>query len=1072
MASPLNRPVTPLVALLAFLAGISVSNIALAQDKLTAVPTSHHDSSQSAILTGKERTRPPIVELRNSSLSTAVFIENLGQFDPKVRFQVKTGGQTAWLTAEGVVFDAVRATSDTKREITAGSGRFADGLKPQTSPNGFDLAKQKFRTVARLVFSEDFVGASCCLKVEGKDPQPGVYNYFQSRDPKEWRTNVRSYAEVIYRDVWPGIDLRVYGNGPDLEQEFIVQPGGDLSRVQITYRGINGLNVAKDGSLEVATAFGTLRETKPRLYQEMKSKKVTLQGQYRVTGKTSYTFDVEAHNPLFALVIDPTLLYSTFLGGSAGLVSGNVSEQPTGIAVDASGDAYVAGYTISTDFPTTTGALQPTTVGAGLYGTAFITKLNATGSKLVYSTYLGQASHVSAIAVDASGNAYVTGITGDTYYGHVFPTTSNAYWPADTLHTCSPSDFYVSVINSTGNGLVYSTCLNIDGSTAYGAEYGYYPHAIAADSHGRAFITGGVTSYIPTTANAYQPSYPGAGSAVFVSVFDTTKSGSSSLVYSTYLGGSLNSGVPGNPGPIASGIAVDSSGKIYIAGAAYNGFPITSGAFQPSHSPDRQTDAFIAKLDPSSSGLSSLIYSTYLGGSPGCSSGCSGSGAAAIAVDGSGEAFVAGDASAGSFPVTPGAFETSPVGGLGGHFIAKLNAGGSNLVYSTFLYYVVSINALAIDSAGDAYVVGNTHSASFPVTPDAFQSTCKTDCSDAFLSKLNPTGSALVYSSFLGGATGDDIATAVAVDQTGDAYVAGYTTSVDFPVTGTAFQPALNLGGGTTPEDAFVTKFPLGIVQTLSISSLTPTSGGNAGMVTLSIQGGGFHNGASVSLVGGSTITGNTPVLGSEGRTISVAFDLRAAPVGAYALVVTNPDKTKASLPDAFTVLQGGAPNIDLTLTGLAVNHGSNTNVVLETTISNKGKDDGAGGILIVPANSGFTFTSTYPPAFITDSTDGAQAHALSTTSSLTIPPSGISYLRNLPTGQSQVVTSTARSTTSGAAACSAPWGPVCFTQNLAAWSACVVGGLPNCSVNTSASCKAERNACLKMASQSWDAQD
>jgi len=536
------------------------------------------------------------VKFTNRLSSTVVFIENQGQFDPRVKFQAQIGGQTAWLTAEGIVFDATRsAGDDAVKDRTSGiSGpgmpaKLQDALLPFAAGRP---APASYR-LDRLVFAEDLVQATCCSKVEGKDLQPGNYNYFPSRDASQWRTNVRGFGEVVYRDVWPGIDLRVYGNGPNLEQEFIVRPGGELSLVQVAYRGIDKLSIAVDGSLEVATAFGTLRETKPRIFQQVADKQETVEGRYKLTSRTSYSFDARSPNPLYALVIDPTLLYSTFLGGSAGnSVYNQNNEVATGIAVDASGNAYVAGNTASTDFPITTGAFQ-TSPASG----SFITKLDPTGSALVYSTYLGFGTSISAIAVDSAGHSYVTGLTTSTNFGHVFPTTANAYWPTNSTQQCANTDFFVTEFNSAGNQLIYSSCFNSNYNTL-----GYYPRAIAADSNGRAYIAGGAGPGLATTSNAYQPAYPG-GSSAAVTVFDTTASGASSLVYSTYLG-------PSNPhnNALAYGIAVDAFGKIYVTGDAHNGgFPVTQGAFQMSHStaPD---DAFIAKLDPSLSGSQSLIY--------------------------------------------------------------------------------------------------------------------------------------------------------------------------------------------------------------------------------------------------------------------------------------------------------------------------------------------------------------------------------------------------------------------------------------------------------------------------------
>ena len=969
---------------------------------------------------------------RNQFASTAIFIENQGQFDSRVRYQVKIGAQTAWLTDVGVVYDATRPIASEPATTTRTA--LADRSRLLSPSAALDRSKPQPRSLERLVFTEDFVHSDCCSKIEGQKPLPGLYNYFQSRDSSDWRTNVHSYSEVVYRGVWPGIDLRIYGNGADLEQEFIIQPGGDLSQVQISYRGIDGLNVAKDGSLEVATAFGKLRETKPRLYQEMENKKVIVDGRYRLTGARSYTFDGEAHNPLYALVVDPTLLYSTFLGGSAGTLFRNIQEEANGIAVDTSGNAYVAGITASTDFPTTPGAFQ-----VGPPSGSFITKLNATGSALVYSTYLGSGATITSIAVDAAGRAYVTGVAG------AVPTTPNAYWPTDTLHSCA-SDFYVTELSSVGDSLVYSSCFNISSDAVYRAEYGYYPRAIAVDGSGRIYIGGGAVDGVPTTANAYQVSAPGGPSA-YVAVFDTTGSGASSLVYASYLGPTSN-----QVSALAFGVAVDSFGKVYLAGGADAGFPITPGAFQTTY--PGTPSAFVAKIDPSSSGQSSLIYSTYLGGSPGCGSGCAGSSATAIAVDGSGEAFVAGSASAGSFPVTSGAFETIPPGGFSTQFVAKLNAGGSNLLYSTFLYSV-TISGLTIDASGNAYVVGAA-STNLAVTPNAYQSTF-TESQDAFLTVMNSTGSGLVYSSYLGGLggspSGQTFANGVAVDQTGDVYVAGWTSAFDFPSTPFAFQPALNpnpiscngAGDGCFGTDAFVTKFPLGTGQALSITSLTPTSGGNAGTVSPQIFGTGLHDGATAKLnCSGASIGGANLIVGPGGRFLNTTFDLTTASPGVCNVLVSNPDGTSVTLSRAFTVQQGGAPNIQIDLTGVEerkvpgeVALGPADAVVL-ATVSNTGNVDAAGGFVYLPLNSGFTLTSTSPDVSSASASALVATSLSSSTGLLTIPSSGISYLRNLPSHQSQVVTSTATNPLSSAV-CSALWGPVCFTQNMVAAVDCIV---------------------------------
>jgi hypothetical protein len=584
----------------------------------------------------------------------------------------------------------------------------------------------------------------------------------------------------------------------------------------------------------------------------------------------SYTFDVEKHERQYSLLVDPTLLYSTFLGGSAG-------DNVTGIGVDGSGFAYIAGNTSSADFPTTIGAFQ-----VEPYSSPFITKLNQSGSALAYSTYLGNNSTtLAAIAVDSSGHAYVAGETGQN-----FPTTTNAYWPTSSNQQCSTADFFISELDSTGANLVYSTCLNanIDG---------FYTHitAIAADGTGKAYLTGHTVNQLPTTATAYQTTYKGSYTSVFAMVIDTASSGVPSLKYSTMLNSSHNAN--------STAIAVDSFGKFYVTGYTDPGFSVTAGAFQTSHAACSANgggdcnDAFISKLDPTASGAQSLIYSTYLGGS--------GSDAAwGIAVDLSGNAYLTGTTLAfnsddiGSFPVTPLAYNTIEGSGA---FVVKLNAGGSRLSYSTYLPGASPVS-IAVDSFGDAYVTGTTYGG-LPVTGDALQSVPATgggNGSDAFLAELNsllyvspsgetvledtgirssadrivdvmhaagvkqidhllltnyggdhitglselakqipikhfmdhgpalespdreapgstdfphtagvlqpassggydafvakiaPLGTALVYSTFLGG-SGDDYALPIAVDNGGNVYITGDTTSTNFPVTADAAQP-------------------------------------------------------------------------------------------------------------------------------------------------------------------------------------------------------------------------------------------------------------------------------------------
>ncbi|OPY69632.1 MAG: Beta-propeller repeat protein [Syntrophorhabdus sp. PtaU1.Bin002] len=475
-----------------------------------------------------------------------------------------------------------------------------------------------------------------------------------------------------------------------------------------------------------------------------------IQGRFVLLDKTTYGFELGPYDKSQPLVIDPTLVYSTYLGGY-------YADHAYGIAVDSSGNMYVAGDTLATDFPTQN-PYQATNTGD--YD-VFIAKLSPSGNSLVYSTYLGGSDTDSAyaIAIDSSGNAYVTGET----YSTDFPTL-NYYRGTNT----GGYDAFVAKLGPSGNSLVYSTYL--------GGSSGDAAYAIAIDSSGNAYVAGAASSTNFPTVNAYQGSFAGGGNDAFVAKLGPS---GTTLVYSTYLGGSSSDE--------ASAIAIDSSGNAYVAGYTYSGNFPTLNPYQGTIG--GSNDAFITKLSPSGQ---TLIYSTYLGGS-------SNDGAGAIAIDSSGNAYVAGNTGSINFP-TLNPYQGSR-GGSNDAFVAKLGPSGNSLVYSTYLGGSSgdAAYAIAIDSSGNAYVAGAASSTNFP-TVNAYQGSFAGGGNDAFVAKLGPSGTTLVYSTYLGG-IGYDLASAIAVDSSGNAYIAGLTYSGNFPTV----NPYQGTIGGY--YDAFIAKF-------------------------------------------------------------------------------------------------------------------------------------------------------------------------------------------------------------------------------------------------------------------------
>jgi hypothetical protein len=664
------------------------------------------------------------------------FEANQGQTDSQVKFVSRGSGYTLFLTGDEAVFSLRRDKG------TVGALPASRELQPTAVP------------AANAVLRMKLVRANPAARVIGTDELPGKSNYFIGNDPKQWRSSVPTYAKVKYESIYSGIDLVYYGNQRQLEYDFVVAPGVDPHRIQFDVRGAKSISRDKDGDLVLQVSEGELRWRKPVVYQERGGTRQAIAAHYVIKFKNHVGFELADYDLRRPLFIDP-LIYSTYLGGSG-------TEYGQSIAVDKSGNAYVAGQTNSTNFPTVN-PLQP--ANSGGYD-AFVAKLNPSGSALVYSTYFGGGADDGglAIAVDSLGNAYVTGYTNSTD----FPTMN----PLQATNGGS-ADAFVTELNPSGSAIVYSTYL---GGSGYDSAMG-----IAVDSSGDAYVTGVTFSTNFPTMNPLQPAFGGGSRDAFVAQLNPS---GSALVYSTYLGGSSDD--------VGSGIAVDSSGDAYVAGnTASANFPITNGAFQPTFG--GVIDAFVAKLNSTGSALG---YSTYLGGSIYDYG-------VGIAVDNSGDAYVTGTTCSTNFPTTAGAFQPTYGGGAcqsGDAFVAQLNPAGSALVYSTYLGGSspdVGFG-IAVDSSGNAYVTGFTYSTNFPTMLPL--QPANAGSSDAFLTKLNPSGSALVYSTYLGGSV-DEGGLGIAVDSSGNAYLAGYTDSTNFPITNGAFQPTF---GGVL--DAFVAK--------------------------------------------------------------------------------------------------------------------------------------------------------------------------------------------------------------------------------------------------------------------------
>ena len=757
-------------------------------------------------------------------------------------------------------FEPNQGQSDSRVNFLARGAGYGLFLTPDQAV--LRLRSSQSSSVVRMQLAD----ANRAAVATGSEQLPGKSNYFVGNDPGKWRRDIPQFARVRYPAVYPGIDLVYYGNQGQLEYDFEVAPGADPGQIGLRFQGPEKASLDAGGNLILASKGGDVRLKAPRIYQQVGKEQRIVEGRFVIRHNGKVGFEVADYDRRRSLVIDPVLTYSTYFGGggseacpgNARVLIGAVSAPPSGcpaVAIDASSNIYLAGSTTSADFPLTpqTGTTPPPAAfQSTLAGTAnvFVSKLNAAGSAILFSTYLGGdgTDSTAGVAADSAFNVVVAGTTTSTN----FPTTSASAF--QTLPTNTGNHAFVSQLDPTGHSLEYSTYLSGNGTES--------ARGLALDARNKIYVIGATTSTdqpdatssFPATLGAIQVSSRGT-SQFFVSKIDPTLIGFPSLVYSTYFGG----GNPLNGVTLGGAIAVDANSKVYITGgtnflhtgSATTDFPILN-AYEgcldspppltpPATTPNCSTsvtapDAFVAKIDPAASAGAQLLYSTYLGGT-GNDVGYG------VAVDSGLSVYVTGSTSSTDLVLPSGttAFQGTNKGGIDA-FVGKFGTpctGTSCTTTAVPLTYFSYLGGsgtdvglgISVDSLQGARLAGWTTSTDFPVPNNPIKAALSGPV-DGFVSRIDTTASSTIslghYGTYLGGG-GNDFATSIVADTQGNSYIAGETTSANFPIA-SPIQGALD-----GSSDAFVTK--LGATLNLSVvETVSPSPIGVGNNVTFSYK--------------------------------------------------------------------------------------------------------------------------------------------------------------------------------------------------------------------------------------------
>jgi hypothetical protein len=678
-----------------------------------------------------------IAEVGHGQGPSASLIENRGQLDQAILYYATGAHAAVYFTSDAVIVDL-------RDEVSATNGsNLLDG-RPASVWEGEERPRAHRRG---HVLRVGFVNANPNAVIEPRGQLGMRYNYFLG-DPSRWAAEVPAYSAIVYKNLWPGIDVEYRLVEGLIAYELHAAAGTALEDVEFTYEGADRVTMGDDGVCRLETGSGTLVDARPS------------------ASRPAGTISRIAHTPVRdrepTLTDDPSrLIWSTFLGASE-------QDRCNCLALDASDNPVVAGYTESPGFPTTPGAYDDSTNGGV---DAFISKLDASGSSLLWSTYLGGSGTdvIDAVAVDPTGNVVVVGGSNSSN----FPTTTGAY---DESHN-GARDIVVSKLDPSGSTLLWSTYL---GGTDVDDGRG-----LSLDAQANVIVTGEVrSSDFPTTPGAYDESHNGSSDAVVARLNATT----SALLWSTFLG---EAGLD-QPNDVAVGLA----GSIVVVGQTQSVyFPTTPGAYDSTY--DAPRDAFVARFDSSGT---SLVWSTLLGGNDEDWINC-------VVMDPMDNPVVGGRTWSDDFPTTPGAYD-GYMGGSSDGFAAKLASSGSSLLWSTFLKSSGGTFPadITMDSGDNVVVTGYTTCPGIATTPDAYQNNCKAayeGCTDGFVIWLNPSGTDAIWATHVGGQE-SDLAMGVALDASENLVVAGYTCCYDFPTTFGAYDRIF-----AKIWDAFVLKFAL-----------------------------------------------------------------------------------------------------------------------------------------------------------------------------------------------------------------------------------------------------------------------